>query len=151
MDLEVIKKLMAAMNENGMTRVAIEEKDGTAIEIERKVEVLQVREQKAVEMPISSAEKREPLQEKPSIPPSEVKGFVITSPMVGTYYSSPSPDDPPFVQVGDMVREDTVVCIIEAMKVMNEVKAGKSGKVVEIYNDASHPVEYGTKLFRIEV
>ena len=74
----------------------------------------------------------------------------ITSPMVGTFYLSSSPDQPSFVKNGDYVTEDTVICIIEAMKVMNEVKAGMSGKIIEILEDNAKPVEFGTKLFRIE-
>lgn len=73
----------------------------------------------------------------------------VTSPMVGTFYSSPSPDDPTFVKSGDRVEKDTVVCIIEAMKVMNEVKAGAAGIVTEILAENGHPVEFGTKLFKI--
>ncbi len=80
---------------------------------------------------------------------SKAAGKFITSPMVGTFYASASPDDPVFVKVGDKVDENTVVCIIEAMKVMNEVKAGVSGTVAEILVDNAHPVEFGTKLFRI--
>ena len=78
-----------------------------------------------------------------------VEGKFITSPMVGTFYSAPSPDHPTFVRVGDRVEESTVVCIIEAMKVMNEVKAGVSGTVAEVCLESGHPVEFGTKLFRI--
>lgn len=70
--------------------------------------------------------------------------------MVGTFYLSPSPEDPQFVSVGDKVDKNTVMCIIEAMKVMNEVKAGISGIVEEILVDNAHPVEFGTKLFRIK-
>lgn len=77
-------------------------------------------------------------------------GTFVTSPMVGTFYAAPAPDQPPFVKVGDSVQENTVVCIIEAMKVMNEVKAGVSGKVVEVVADASQPVEFGSRLFRIQ-
>ena len=69
--------------------------------------------------------------------------------MVGTLYASSSPDNPPFVKVGDKVSEQTIVCIVEAMKVMNEVKAGISGTVAEVCIDNGHPVEFGTKLFRI--
>jgi acetyl-CoA carboxylase biotin carboxyl carrier protein len=76
-------------------------------------------------------------------------GKFVTSPMVGTYYGSASPDQPPFVKVGDRIEENTVVCIIEAMKVMNEVKAGMSGTVAEILVDNAHPVEFGTKIYRI--
>jgi acetyl-CoA carboxylase biotin carboxyl carrier protein len=79
----------------------------------------------------------------------EVPSLHVTSPMVGTFYSSPSPDDPPFVKVGDKIEKNTVVCIIEAMKVMNEVKAGVSGTVAEVLIESGHPVEFGTKLFRV--
>lgn len=75
--------------------------------------------------------------------------FVI-SPMVGTYYAAPAPDESTFVKVGDRVTEETVVCIVEAMKVMNEVKAGTSGVVAEILAENGQPVEYGTRLFRIQ-
>lgn len=73
----------------------------------------------------------------------------ITSPMVGTFYSSPSPEDPAFAKVGDKVEKGSVVCIIEAMKVMNEVKSAVSGTVAELLVENGHPVEFGTKLFRI--
>lgn len=79
----------------------------------------------------------------------EPSGTFVTSPMVGTFYSSPSPEQPSFVKVGDKVNEHTVVCIIEAMKVMNEVKAGLSGTIAEVLVDNSQPVEFGTRLFRI--
>ena len=79
----------------------------------------------------------------------QVDGKFITSPMVGTFYKTPSPEDPVFVKVGDKVEENTIVCIIEAMKVMNEVKAGVSGVIAEICLDNAHPVEFGSKLFRI--
>ncbi|MBI5346027.1 MAG: acetyl-CoA carboxylase biotin carboxyl carrier protein [Chlamydiae bacterium] len=77
------------------------------------------------------------------------EGVFVTSPMVGTYYASPAPDQPPFIKVGDKVDENTVVCIIEAMKVMNEVKAQVKGTVAEILVDNAHPVEFGTKILRI--
>lgn len=73
----------------------------------------------------------------------------VKSPMVGTFYSSPAADEPTFVKVGDKIDKDTVVCIIEAMKVMNEIKAGVSGTVAEVLVQNGHPVEFGTKLFRI--
>lgn len=76
-------------------------------------------------------------------------GTYITSPMVGTFYSSPSPEDPPFVKPGDQVEKGSVVCIIEAMKVMNEIKAGITGTIVEILVENGHPVEFGTKLYRV--
>lgn len=87
-----------------------------------------------------------------SIEPSPVAQTakeVIESPMVGTFYNAPSPDQASFVKVGDKVDENTVVCIVEAMKVMNEVKAGKRGTISEILVENTEPVEYGTPLFQI--
>lgn len=80
---------------------------------------------------------------------SDVPGSYVESPMVGTFYHSPGPDQPPFVKVGDKVDENTVVCIVEAMKVMNEVKAGVSGTVAEILVENADPIEFGTPLLRI--
>ena len=79
----------------------------------------------------------------------EMASVYVTSPMVGTFYACPSTDDPPFVKPGDTIEKHTVVCIIEAMKVMNEVKAGVAGTIAEILVENGHPVEFGTKLFRI--
>jgi acetyl-CoA carboxylase biotin carboxyl carrier protein len=75
----------------------------------------------------------------------------VTSPIVGTFYRAPAPDKPPYVQVGDKVQPDTVVCIVEAMKLMNEIQAGVSGEVVKIYVENGQPVEYGQPLFGIKV
>ncbi len=82
-------------------------------------------------------------------PEEDFAAAFATSPMVGTFYRSPSPDDAPFVEVGDKVTEGDVICIIEAMKVMNEVKADISGTVKKILVESGHPVEFGTKLFEI--
>ena len=73
----------------------------------------------------------------------------ITSPMVGTFYASPSPEAPAFTEVGKTVNPDTVVCIIEAMKVMNEIKAEIAGKVVEVVAENGKPVQFGQVLFRV--
>jgi acetyl-CoA carboxylase biotin carboxyl carrier protein len=73
----------------------------------------------------------------------------ITSPMVGTFYASPSPEAPAFVEVGKSIKADTVVCIIEAMKVMNEIKAEIAGKVVEVVAENGKPVQFGQVLFRV--
>lgn len=80
---------------------------------------------------------------------AEAEGTVITAPLVGTFYSSPAPDQPPFVKVGDIVAEGDVVCIIEAMKFMNEVNSEISGKVAEILVKDGELVEYGQPLIRI--
>ena len=78
------------------------------------------------------------------------KGREITSPMVGTFYQAMSPESPAYVKVGQSVTEDTVVCIIEAMKVMNEIKAEASGVVTEILGENGKPVQFGQPLFRLQ-
>jgi len=75
--------------------------------------------------------------------------MTVTSPFVGTFYRAPSPDAPPFVEVGSVVREGQTLCIVEAMKLMNEIEADVSGKVVEILIDNGKPVEFEQELFRI--
>ena len=76
--------------------------------------------------------------------------FIIKSPIVGTFYASPSPSAPPFVKVGDTVQVGQVICIIEAMKLMNELEAEQAGQVVRTYAENGQPVEYGQPLFAIE-
>ncbi len=74
----------------------------------------------------------------------------VTSPFVGTFYRSPSPDAPSFVEVGSVVRQGQTLCIVEAMKLMNEIEAEHSGTIVEVLAQTGKPVEYGQKLFRIK-
>jgi acetyl-CoA carboxylase biotin carboxyl carrier protein len=76
---------------------------------------------------------------------------IIKSPMVGTFYRAPSPTSEPFVKVGDHVEPDTVVCIIEAMKLMNQIEAEVSGEIAEIYAENGQPVEYGQPLFGVRI
>jgi acetyl-CoA carboxylase biotin carboxyl carrier protein len=85
-----------------------------------------------------------------STPVDDSRYIYIESPMVGTYYSKANPESPPFVKVGDRVNADTVVCIIEAMKVFNEIAAECSGVVAAILVDNEEPVEFGKKMFKIE-
>jgi acetyl-CoA carboxylase biotin carboxyl carrier protein len=86
----------------------------------------------------------------PAAAPAASGGIEIKSPMVGTFYSSPSPDSPTFVSVGQEITPDTVICIIEAMKVMNEVKAEVAGTVTEICADNGKPVQFGQVMFRLK-
>ena len=86
----------------------------------------------------------------PSAPAAATGGIEIKSPMVGTFYSAPSPDSPAFLTVGQQVTPETVICIIEAMKVMNEVKAEVSGVVTEICAENGKPVQFGQTLFRLK-
>ena len=92
-----------------------------------------------------------PLDSSPSDGPRvEDQGLVeVTSPIVGTFYRAPSPEADPFVGVGDTVEKGDTVCIIEAMKLMNEIEAETSGEIVSIFVENDHPVEYGERLFAI--
>jgi acetyl-CoA carboxylase biotin carboxyl carrier protein len=83
-------------------------------------------------------------------PALDANSAFVTSPFVGTFYRSPSPDAPPFVDVGAVVRPGQTLCIIEAMKLMNEIEAELSGTIVEIFAENGKPVEFGQKLFRIK-
>ncbi len=166
MDLKQIEKLMEAMEKSRIKRLALK-KEGFEIEIERECQGYQLDQHApsgplpAYFQPHSVYPTHPPIDAKHKVPhiehpaPVEAKekvqtGVFVTSPMVGTFYASPSPDDPPFVKVGDVVSEGTIVCIIEAMKVMNEVKAGINGKIAEVLLRSGDPVEFGTRMFRID-
>jgi acetyl-CoA carboxylase biotin carboxyl carrier protein len=90
-----------------------------------------------------------PVPQEPA-EPDQKPGKIIESPIVGTFYSAPSPESPPYVEVGAAVTADTVLCIIEAMKIMNEIKAETSGTIAEIYVENEQAVEFGQPMFRIE-
>jgi acetyl-CoA carboxylase biotin carboxyl carrier protein len=89
-----------------------------------------------------------PTPTPPATPPPS-NDLVVESPMVGTFYSSPAPDAPPFVSVGSVVHHDTTVCVIEAMKVFTDIPAGMSGTVTEVLVKSGQPVEFGQALFRV--
>lgn len=154
-DLEKLTELMESMKDKGFTGVTIKEKDGREIRLEREEKVLHPSPYPGVALAspppqVEVTPTPQPLPHKEEEGEEKSKGGEeITSPMVGTFYVSPSPEDEPFVKVGDRVTEETVICIIEAMKVMNEVKAGKAGAIAEAYVNNGQPVEFGSKLFRI--
>src|SRR5690554_4554305 len=95
-----------------------------------------------------SDRKKEEIEKKDT---DDHKGYyTITSPMVGTFYAAPSPESPPYVKVGDKVTDETVVCIVEAMKLMNEIEAEVKGEIVEILVENGQLVEYGQELFLVK-
>ena len=170
MDLQQIKELMVAMEKAGVKKISLKEKTGFELQLEMQDEFPPAVTHSTVHShppmfiphPMAKSHDFSHSQHIPQISQSmeeeksskskteqTLEGKFITSPMVGTLYASSSPDNPPFVKVGDKVSEQTIVCIVEAMKVMNEVKAGISGTVAEVCIDNGHPVEFGTKLFRI--
>ena len=86
-----------------------------------------------------------------SFPPTDQKLFEIKSPIVGTFYRAPNPDDAPFVEIGDRIKAGQGICIVEAMKVMNEIEAEVSGEVIEILVDNFQPVEFDQVLMRVRL
>jgi acetyl-CoA carboxylase biotin carboxyl carrier protein len=85
----------------------------------------------------------------PAVPEPEEKLHIVTSPIVGTFYEAPSPGAPPFIKVGDQISAGQVLCIVEAMKLMNEIESDVSGAVVKIMAQNGQPIEYGQALFAI--
>lgn len=148
MDIEEIKELMKALSESNFSKFIFKKGD-TELHLEKGTRpALRPMIEESMEESVFQAEI--PIKGAKGPQEAQLPGTYVTSPMVGTFYATPGPDQPAFVKVGDHVDRDTVICIIEAMKVMNEVKAGVSGKIVEILPNNGQPVEFGTKLFRIQ-
>ena len=147
MEFEKIRSLVSMMGEYNLSEIKIE-MDGCNLCLRRNC----APEAVAVAAPAPVAVAAVPAAPAPvaAAPEVSVPKTTIDSPLVGTLYRAPGPDAKPFVQVGDRVNPDTTVCIIEAMKVMNEIKAEKSGVIKEILVDNAQPVEYGQPLFVIE-
>ncbi|HSX38767.1 MAG TPA: acetyl-CoA carboxylase biotin carboxyl carrier protein [Chlamydiales bacterium] len=153
-DIEQIKELIGYLEESNLSKIIFKKGD---MEIRLEKEAVPLK----YPAPRTIGETEAPFQSEFSLqgerggshraePAKEVSGTFVTSPMVGTFYASPGPHQPHFVKIGDRVDEHTIVCIIEAMKVMNEVKAGASGTIVEVLADNAQPVEFGTRLFRVQ-
>ena len=153
MDFEQIEKIMAKLETSKLKKLVIKQGDFELhLEKEGEPQVIAAAPHPRavlVDPGIEHAHQQEVSHKGDRSRKVEIEGKYVISPMVGTYYATPSPDAPAFVKVGDRVEENTIVCIIEAMKVMNEVKAGTSGIIAEILMGNAHPVEFGTKLFRI--
>lgn len=149
---ENIEKLAKIINENGLTEISLE--DGEQAITIRKDLVPEVVGTQAVvaSTPASHGtvtDRAVPHESANAVEPEE-KGKAITSPMVGTFYSASAPDAPSFVEVGSEVAVGDVVCIIEAMKLMNEIKSEQAGKVVKICVKNGDPVEFGQVLMYVE-
>jgi len=149
MDIRKIRKLIELIDETGVTEIEIREgEDGVRISrgsvpvAPGPVQTITTPPHTA---PVASSTVAEPsqLEEPPS-------GHVMKSPMVGTFYASASPGTKSFVEIGQRIEEGTVVCIIEAMKMFNEIEADRSGVVVACHVDNGQPVEYGQPIFTIQ-
>jgi len=152
MDLNLIKKLIKILEASEVTDLEVEE-NGTRVKLAKKVRVTQ-----AVTIPQQQMALPVNQQTSVSVAKTEEKKAAeetsnlheIKSPIVGTFYRAPAPDADAYVQVGDVVSSGTVLCIVEAMKLMNEIESDISGKIVKILVDNGKPVEYNQPLFLIE-
>jgi acetyl-CoA carboxylase biotin carboxyl carrier protein len=148
MSLERIKQLLGLMDEHDLVEMEVEEKDFK----------LRLKKPGAVPPPAPAYTVAPPPAAGPASAPAAAPApeddpglHPVKSPIVGTFYRSPSPEADPFVQAGTTVGEETIICIVEAMKIMNEIKAGVSGTVEKILVENGEPVEYGQTLFLVRV
>lgn len=148
MDLKDIKELIAMMRKNDLSVFKLEQ-EGFRITLKRGADFQPVVTQASVPLSLPSTAPSDVAAVEQSSTKSAEKLREITSPMVGTFYSSPSPDSPAYLSVGQEITEDSVVCIVEAMKVMNEIKAECRGVVAEIVAENGKPVQFGQVLFRL--
>jgi acetyl-CoA carboxylase biotin carboxyl carrier protein len=148
-DIKEIKTIIDLMKKNDLSVFEIE-KEGFRLKLEKAPSVQSAAAPPPTVAAPPKAAATAPETAAPTPKPIEtVPMKEIVSPMVGTFYRSASPDSAPFVDVGKSVTEDTVVCIIEAMKVMNEIKAETSGVIAEVAVENSKPVQFGQVLFRV--
>ncbi len=149
MNIKEIKEMVDLMNANNLMELEFE-KNGTKIRLRR--DGLAKHDNIIFERP--HIIEREPIaksRETPSAEPQATsKQLIIKSPMIGTFYRAPSPDSPPFVDVGDTIEVGQIVCIVEAMKLMNEIKSDIKGRVVSVQVENGQPVEFGQPLFTLE-
>lgn len=147
-----IEKLAKIINDNGLTEISVESDDmavtirkdsSNIIPVQAPVIAAAAAAPAAVPAQESAAESVEQAKAEP-------KGKAVTSPMVGTFYSAPSPEDEPFVEIGKEINAGDVVCIIEAMKLMNEIKSEHAGKVTQICVKNGDPIEFGQVLMYVE-
>ena len=144
-ETDYIEKLAKVLAETGLTEISLEDGE-QAITLRKEVVVSSAPQ--VVAAPVQAAA---PVASAPvaDVAPAK-KGTPITSPMVGTFYKAPSPDSEPFVSVGSTVSAGDVVCIVEAMKMMNEIESEVSGKIVEVCVEDGQPVEFGQVLMYVE-
>ncbi len=150
MDVRELKKIVALMNENDLIEVEIEE-EGKRLRIKKRGSGEPVAHVVAA-VPSMLAPGAAP-GATPEADTEKTAGgesyHTITAPMVGTFYTAPAPDQDPYVEVGNRVNAESVVCILEAMKVMNEIKADCSGEIIKLCVKNGEAVEYGQELFRV--
>jgi acetyl-CoA carboxylase biotin carboxyl carrier protein len=149
MNIKEIKEMINLMNENGLTELEVE-KDDMRIRLKKTATGFEGFEG-TLPLPgqgVPNVAKPQGVQEPED--KNAIKTVEIKSPMVGTFYRAPNPEAPSYVEVGQIIEPGQVICIIEAMKLMNEIKSEIKGKILEILVDNAEPVEFGQPLFLLE-
>lgn len=160
MDIREIRQLLKMVEGSDISELEIEE-DGKKLRITKKVsgngdiQYIQAAPQTVpvtAPAPVNSAAVAEPspVQPEASVPAPQTDLYEVKSPMVGTFYRAPSPDADPYVEVGQSVTVGQTLCIVEAMKLMNEIESEVNGKIVDIFVENAQPVEYNQVLFTIQ-
>lgn len=152
MNIKELKEILQLMADHNLSELEIE-KDGLKVRLKKggakvSAEGFEESTPVIVPMPTAGTPTAPPLTPPAPVPSPNI--FLVKSPMVGTFYAAPAPDQPPFVEVGKKVKEGDVLCIIEAMKLMNEIKCDVTGTVIEILVKNGTPVEFDQPLFKIE-
>lgn len=142
-DLKEIRKIVELMNEHELSYFHLEE-EGVNLKLKKGAELVHIAQAPA------AASAPAAVGPTPAETPTEPAGTAISAPMVGTYYNASSPDSPPYISVGDTVSVGQTLCIIEAMKVMNEIEAEISGTITAIVAQDGEPVQFGDTLFHIQ-
>ena len=150
MDLRKLKTLIDLVSESNVSELEITEAEGKVRIVKSGGNVVQQYVQAPMQAPGVPAPAAAPVAELPAPPAAAPAGHIVKSPMVGTFYRSSSPGAKAFVEIGSQVKEGETICIIEAMKILNEIEADKSGTVTRILGENGQAVEYGQPLFVIE-
>ena len=150
MDLRKLKTLIDLVSESNVSELEITEAEGKVRIVKSGGNVVQHYVPAPMPAPVAPAPAAAPVAELPAPPAAAPAGHIVKSPMVGTFYRSSSPGAKAFVEVGSQVKEGETVCIIEAMKILNEIEADKSGTVTRILGENGQAVEFGQPLFIIE-
>ncbi len=152
MEIKEIRQLLKALAEHEASEFTLDTGE-YKLTVKRGAQVVMTQAPAPVPVPAAqpAAEPAPAVEAAPAAAPAANTNLIdVLAPIVGTFYAAPSPDAPPFVKVGDRVKAGTVLCIIEAMKLMNEIEAEVAGVVREVAVSNEDPVEYGQVLFRIE-
>ena len=153
-DLKQLKSLIKLMVDNGLTEVDLQDPKGEHVKLKRggdqPVQYVAAPPQNFAHAPAAALAPSHPAAPAAAAAPKDDGLLTVASPMVGTFYSASSPDAAPFVQVGDRISPESVVCIVEAMKVFNEIKAEVTGTIHSILVSTGQPVEFGQPLFKVK-